>query len=211
MVVINYEYEKLRKRCFHCHYLTYEKFICPLLRKLQNGKTEQLPRSGRVEEKIVESSKPSAGVSKGVSTQLFERPPGFPPRFPCLSKEDNAITVQYSSHAYAMERLARITRVQHSIEDGLTDIVPQNPLITIGVNKGKCHAYGFDEEENRSKRQYTQSSNSFVSTMNQHISPAFEEVQSSIPRPSLFLPVDSNKGFSMRIYPKPLLSGSLPG
>ncbi|KAL1188528.1 hypothetical protein V5N11_005954 [Cardamine amara subsp. amara] len=33
VVVIQYEYEKLRKRCFHCQRLTHEKARCPLLKK----------------------------------------------------------------------------------------------------------------------------------------------------------------------------------
>ncbi|KAL1225017.1 hypothetical protein V5N11_002796 [Cardamine amara subsp. amara] len=211
VVVINYEYEKLRKQCFHCHRLTHEKFGCPLLRKGRSGKSEQTHFTEQIEERLGESSKQSEGVNKGRSTQFLEGPPGFPPRFPGLSKEDNRLAVQYISHADATERLARITKVQQSIEEGLTATVPQRPLITKDINKGKGQVFGFDVEETRSKQQHSQSSNSFVSASNHHIPLALEEVQSRAPRPTTSLPVDGTKGFSMGISPNHALSGSLPG
>ena len=32
-VIISYEYEKIRKKCFHCYQLTHEKPQCPMLKK----------------------------------------------------------------------------------------------------------------------------------------------------------------------------------
>ena len=46
-VTIEYEYEKIHKRCFHCLRLTHEKILCPLLKKgaYNNKMVTQAPRA----------------------------------------------------------------------------------------------------------------------------------------------------------------------
>lgn len=112
-VTINYEYEKLRKRCFHCQRLTHEKAFCPLLRKQAIGKTEDL----KVQEKTGENFQKGKGRGNGNNIRLLEVPPGFPPMFPELSKAYQQMALQYIAHADPTERLARIQRVQQSIDD----------------------------------------------------------------------------------------------
>lgn len=88
-VVIYYEYEKLRKRCFYCLRLTHEKVICPLLKKnLSTTKSSTYLR-----EKREGSSQKGTLIRKELNSKVLEGPPGFPPMFPELSKQDQQMAL----------------------------------------------------------------------------------------------------------------------
>lgn len=112
-VVINYEYGKIWKRCFHCLRLTHEKPSCPWLRKSNVRSKEDNP----LLVKIGANSNGHRNQEPSTTLKIMDDPPGFPPIFPELSKQDQQMTLQYISHSDATERLARIRRVQQSIED----------------------------------------------------------------------------------------------
>ncbi|KAF3596401.1 hypothetical protein DY000_02026519 [Brassica cretica] len=104
VVVIEYEYEKIHKRCFGCFRLTHEKSSCPYSKK----KNLRLV------------SKDAAPITKDPVTSLIEGrlegPPGFPLLFPELPPEERRMAIQYVSHANETERKARILWVQQAIE-----------------------------------------------------------------------------------------------
>ena len=88
--------------------------------------------------KIVEVTvKPHDRVNFG------EGPPGFPPLFPELSKQDNIMALQYISHADETERMARIQRVRQGIEDSKTESSIRLMRITGEVDKGKGHVFNY--------------------------------------------------------------------
>ena len=97
-VTIEFEYEKIHKRCFHCLRLTHEKLHCPLLKK------------GAQKVKIFLQTSRNVNDAP-VSTNLLEGPPGFPLLFPELSKEDRKMSLLYISHSDETERKTRIQRV----------------------------------------------------------------------------------------------------
>ncbi|XP_048599851.1 uncharacterized protein LOC125579971 [Brassica napus] len=131
-VTIEFEYEKIHKRCFHCLRLTHEKLRCPLLRKgAQKG--NPMPHTSRI---VNEAP---------VATKLLEGPPGFPQLFPELSKEDRKMALLYISHSDETERKARILRVQQGIEENRTESSIRLTKITKELDKGKGHVFSYQD------------------------------------------------------------------
>ncbi|XP_048630295.1 uncharacterized protein LOC125603079 [Brassica napus] len=139
VVTIEFEYEKIHKRCFHCLRLTHEKIRCPMLRK--GAQTERRVLLDPVEE--VEKAQ-----SKRIATgpvEILEGPPGFPPLFPELSKQDLKMAMQYISHSDPTERMARIERVRQGIEDNKTEASVRLTRISGDLDKGKGHVFSYTE------------------------------------------------------------------
>ncbi|CAH2065435.1 unnamed protein product [Thlaspi arvense] len=87
-VLITYEYEKLRKKCFHYFWLTHEKATCPLLRKSRN-----LHQGGPHNKRdAADSPQGKSPKEKGSP----EGPPGFPPLFPELPREERQMEMMTS-------------------------------------------------------------------------------------------------------------------
>lgn len=94
-VTIEFEYEKIHKRCFHCLRLTHEKVRCPLLK--HGAYRGPKPAEGpKVQQGGPVIKEPAVG------------PPGFPVMFPELSNADRKMAMLYISHSDPTERLARI-------------------------------------------------------------------------------------------------------
>ena len=131
-VAIEFEYEKIHKRCFHCLRLTHEKVRCPLLRKggSSGNKASVGPR--------VQSGGP-------VITEPLDGPPGFPVLFPELSREDRKMAMLYISHADETERRARIERVKQGTEDNKVASSVHLTRITKELDKGKGHVFSYTE------------------------------------------------------------------
>ncbi|RID66955.1 hypothetical protein BRARA_D02062 [Brassica rapa] len=131
-VTIEFEYEKIHKRCFHCLRLTHEKIRCPLLRKgtSMNKSVTQVPRSLNV---------------GPVIRDTLEGPPGFPVLFPELSKEDRKMALLYISHSDETERRARILRVQQGIDENKAESSIRLTKITKELDKGKGHVFSYQE------------------------------------------------------------------
>ncbi|KAL1218188.1 hypothetical protein V5N11_028930 [Cardamine amara subsp. amara] len=142
VVVIQYEYEKLRKRCFHCLRLTHEKARCPLLKKprglLKPEVSESLRSVGNKDLRGREASEPRA--------LALTTPPGFAPIFPGLSREENIVAQQYVSHADPTKRNARIIRVQQGLQEKSGESPTPQPRITSNVERGKGQVYAYEEE-----------------------------------------------------------------
>lgn len=103
-IIIEYEYEKIHKRCHHCLRLTHEKVRCPLLRK------------GPLPNLQIGQASHALSIAP-VVTNKHDGPPGFPILFPELSKEERKMALLYISHSDETERKARIERVQQGIEE----------------------------------------------------------------------------------------------
>ncbi|XP_056860056.1 uncharacterized protein At4g02000-like [Raphanus sativus] len=114
-VIISYEYEKLRKKCFPCFRLTHEKPQCPLLRKQhhQERSNQRTWRGGSSSGDHVRKDT----QAKPQTQALLEGPSGFPPLFPELSKEEQKSALLYISHDDPTEKAARIARVKLHIEE----------------------------------------------------------------------------------------------
>lgn len=83
-VIIKYEYERIRRKCFHCFRLTHEKPQFPLLKK-SNKRTDwrgHATTEPRIPSEKVVNPTPAA-------KNFLDRPPGFPPMFPELSPSDH--------------------------------------------------------------------------------------------------------------------------
>lgn len=131
-VTIEFDYEKIHKRCFHCLRLTHEKIKCPLLKR---GVT-------REQKSVGVSSVPMKGLS---ITEPMEGPPGFPALFPELSSEDRKMAMLYISHADETERRARIERVKQGIEENKAASSVHLTRITKELDKGKGHVFSYTE------------------------------------------------------------------
>ena len=131
-VTIEFKYEKIHKRCFHCLRLTHEKLRCPLLRRgTHNGKMmTQTPRPVTVAPLV---------------TDPLEGPPGFPILFPELSKEDMKMAMLYISHADETERRARIQRVQQGFKENKAESSIRLTKITKELDKGKWHVFSYQD------------------------------------------------------------------
>ncbi|KAG5390014.1 hypothetical protein IGI04_031555 [Brassica rapa subsp. trilocularis] len=77
--------------------------------------------------------------------EILEGPPGFPPLFPELSKQDLKMAMQYISHSDPTERMARIERVRQGIEDNKTEASVRLTRISGDLDKGKGHVFSYTE------------------------------------------------------------------
>lgn len=204
MVVINYEYEKLRKRCFNCLHLTHEKPVFPLLKKI-GPRFREIPRS-QIQEG--ESSTVKVIADKGLARPLLWGPPGFPAMFPQLSKQDQVMALQYISHDDKTERMARIQRVKQPIVDLQNAPEPSFLKISHEVDKGKGHVFGFEEDCERLKRRSLHGIKSLASVLDHDLQSCNEaEPEHSFTSP--FADVGSTV-FKMGSFAKDPLSGILP-
>lgn len=141
IVVIEYEYEKVHKRCYGCRRLTHEKSACPYTNK-RVQKHSQKP--------VEKMAKESTGLVPAV--KRLEGPPGFPPLFPELPPEERAMALQYVSHSDETERRARILRVQQSIESEKSNPPAVLTKISHDVDKEKGHVFGYGSSDSESEK-----------------------------------------------------------
>ncbi|KAH0892450.1 hypothetical protein HID58_054879, partial [Brassica napus] len=80
-------------------------------------------------------------------------PPGFPPMFPELSKQDQKMAMLYISHADETERRARIERVKQGIADSAAEASVRITRITNELDKGKGHVFSYQDDTLVSKKQ----------------------------------------------------------
>ncbi|KAF3524063.1 hypothetical protein F2Q69_00047240 [Brassica cretica] len=128
--------------------LTHEKIRCPLLRRgsLKEKQQASESHSGEKTHQNAGSAPPKANPS----CKLLEGPPGFPPLFPELSKEEQKMAMLYISHADDTERRARIERVMQGIEANTADSTLRITKITNELNKGKGHVFDYSSFTERS-------------------------------------------------------------
>lgn len=138
-VTIEFEYEKIHKRCFHCLRLTHEKIRCPLLRRGSNKEKTSTSVGLDPSQKVHKSQEP--GPSFPVAH--LEGPPGFPPLFPELSKHKQQMAMLYISHSDETERRARIQRVRQGIENDAAVSALRITKVTSDIDKGKGHVFDF--------------------------------------------------------------------
>lgn len=141
-VTIEFEYEKIHKKCFHCLRLTHEKIRCPLLRR--GAAMDRRSTQHRAPNLALEATTVATPTIKGV---CLEGPPGFPPLFPELSHEDRKMALLYISHADETERLARIERVKQGIAENAAESSLRLTRITNELDKGKGHVFSYPEEQ----------------------------------------------------------------
>ena len=204
-VMISYEYEKLRKKCFHCFRLTHEKAQCPLLKKgshlARSPSTPQEPE-GMIKEKYHAETPPAH--------RLLEAPSGFPSLFPEFSKDDRRSALMYVSHSDATERMARIVRVNHHIEDIRRKKDEDLPLFSTDLLKEKGMVFKYDITGDKLKsistRCVSQSRSAPALPNSQGI--ALEESDQSS---SSHLVTEISTGFHMGSSSKTLATGSLSG
>ncbi|KAL0796302.1 hypothetical protein Bca101_067679 [Brassica carinata] len=145
-VMIQFEYEKVHKKCFHCFRLTHEKAVCPYIRR-----RNQEPRGKERSTALVPLHHESHLCLEGETSSRAE-PPGFPVLFPELPEEDRRMAIQYVSHADETERMARIQRVKQSIEESKQESSARPMKINHDLDKGKGHVFSYDEESSRLQR-----------------------------------------------------------
>lgn len=154
-VIIEFEYEKLRKRCFHCHRLTHERPSCPFVTK-PKGVQERRDTGDKLKsqtKQLVLVSNPQPQPLRTVPSEpQLRAPPGFPPLFPELQDEERNAALLYISHSDATERQARIMRVQQSLAPGYVEPTVVRPIISHDLNKGKGHVFSFQENDRPFKR-----------------------------------------------------------
>ncbi|XP_018475801.1 uncharacterized protein LOC108847107 [Raphanus sativus] len=138
--LIEFEYERIHKRCFHCLRITHEKIRCPLLRK-----GYQLNR-GTASSSVTPPAQPTSPTPLLKNrVEALEAPPGFPPMFPELSKADQQMAMLYISHSDETERNARIVRVKQGIEKNARESSIRLTRITNEIDKGKGHVFQYPE------------------------------------------------------------------
>ncbi|KAF3489963.1 hypothetical protein F2Q69_00054833 [Brassica cretica] len=100
-VTIEFEYERIHKRCFHSLGISHEKVRCPMLKR---GASLQAPSSAAPENKAPDTEE---RVESSHRISPLEGPPGFPPLFPELPPHEQKAAMLYISHADATERHER--------------------------------------------------------------------------------------------------------
>ncbi|KAF2582028.1 hypothetical protein F2Q70_00008140 [Brassica cretica] len=85
----------------------------------------------------------------------LDGPPGFPPMFPELSKQDQKMAMLYISHADETERLAHIERVKQGIEESQAESSAMITKITRDLDKGKGHVFSFPEHAEKRQQRTT--------------------------------------------------------
>ncbi|KAL0873727.1 hypothetical protein Bca101_023432 [Brassica carinata] len=143
-VLIEFEYEKIHKRCFHCLKLTHEKIRCPMLKK--DSRSSKVQTSDREEPQPSNQLVKSTGAIVPISS---DGPPGFPSLFPELSEQDRRSAMMYVSHANETERNARIQRVRQAITDSAATPPAILTKITPNLDKGKGHVFEYPDISSR--------------------------------------------------------------
>ncbi|VVB08381.1 unnamed protein product [Arabis nemorensis] len=139
-------------------------------------------------------------VSKLVKRRM-DAPPGFPPLFPKLSRQDQHMALLYSSHADETERRARIHRVQQSITETVADSSTILTKITHQMDKGKGHVLQYLEDNTLFKRKCLVGDALIVSKPGKDVSPAFDEEVSYTQSMSSKTPFEST-GFNLESFNK---------
>ncbi|XP_024006586.1 uncharacterized protein LOC112083089 [Eutrema salsugineum] len=147
-VVIEYKYEKLRKKCFHCLRLTHEKSSCPQLRKSQPRGNPYL-RASLEARRNINSVLLTAPVT---TNKALEAPPGFSPLLPGPSREGQKSNLRLVTHVEDADKLVRIERVQQSTREATDESMVKLPVFTTHLDKGKGHVFGFEDSSDRLKR-----------------------------------------------------------
>lgn len=140
-VTIEFEYERIHKKCFHCYRLTHEKFCCPSLRKGPSAKLPNNPSSSNGERTPTENSPIVAKEAP------LDGPPGFPAMFPELPPQERSAALLYISHSDETERQARIIRVRQAIEEQGQSHVATLTRFTTNLDKGKGHVFSYPDLE----------------------------------------------------------------
>ncbi|WZY88362.1 uncharacterized protein LOC106448180 [Brassica napus] len=144
-VNIEFEYERIHKRCFHCLCLTHEKLKCPLLMKGPKILKESDPRLELMHISLsdkVESSQKNA---------LTNGPPGFPQLFPELPPQEQMMNMLYVSHSDDAERHASIFLVKQSLADQGKLHVATLTRLTSDLDKGKGHVFSYTKNNSVEK------------------------------------------------------------
>ncbi|RID49698.1 hypothetical protein BRARA_H00479 [Brassica rapa] len=125
---------------------------------LKSGGTCPLLRRGGVKEKQISNDRealpePRPNLPIVRASLLDEGPPGFPPMFPELSKQDQKMAMMYISHADETERRARIERVKQGIDDSAAEASVRITRITNELDKRKGHVFSYQDDTLVSKKQ----------------------------------------------------------
>ncbi|KAH0878423.1 hypothetical protein HID58_065817, partial [Brassica napus] len=118
------------------------------------GRVIEIAYDPKASQKEAEKSDAIGGSSKQMPL-LIEHPvvpPGFALLFPEMPQKERDMALQYISHSDPTERQARITRVQQSLQPGFEDNLGSAPRISHDINKGKGHAFNFQEHDRPGKR-----------------------------------------------------------
>lgn len=138
-VNIEFEYERIHKRCYHCLCITHEKPKCPALRKGLKSIKEVPP--------VVEPTQqiPMERDENNQRSVPEDGPPGFPLLFPELPPQEQRMAMLYVSHSDDTERRARIQRVKQSIADQGKSHVATLTRLTPDLDKGKGHVFTYPD------------------------------------------------------------------
>lgn len=140
-VSIEFEYERIHKKCFHFLRLTHEKFRCPILKK--GSKSVPITKSGPSSSE----QSPPRSTSVIAMNDIVEGPPGFPPLFSELHPQERKAALLYISHSDKTERQARIMRVRQAIEDQSQSHMAILTRFTSDLDKGKGHVFSYPDPD----------------------------------------------------------------
>lgn len=87
-VTIEFEYERIHKRCFHCLRFTHEKVRCPLLRK--DSRVGKPPPPVQVAHQEPSQTRPD-----DMRATTADGPPGFPPLFSSRTKNGYDVCIAF--------------------------------------------------------------------------------------------------------------------
>ncbi|KAG2270101.1 hypothetical protein Bca52824_064656 [Brassica carinata] len=202
VITIEYEYEKIHKRCFHCLRMTHEKIRCPLLRR-GNSRDNARGSSQLGEAHTKDPAQLSetyvnhqVAVQPNVREALLDGPPGFPLMFLELSRQDRKMAMMYISHSNETKRLPIIERVKQGIAETQEEAATRLPKITRDLDKGKGHVFDFFEP---SGKRLQISSCDHVSSVhnNDRRDSDTESASSSLPGPTFSAPALVSTGFRL--------------
>ena len=202
-VYITYENEKLRKKCFHCLRLTHEKAQCPMLKKQHHA--HRLPASAP-KPPLSDTDKRKGKEVSTQETLFLEGPPGFPPMFPELSKEQQQSAMLYISHADPTDRRARIERVNQSIQEKREKELNYRPAFTTDLLKGAGMVLCYDKEGEQLQYIYSKGAESSPKTRSLPGQREIDEVSSG-QSSTHSLNAGSPTGFCMGVLVSLLLQG----
>ncbi|WZZ60204.1 hypothetical protein YC2023_060311 [Brassica napus] len=148
---------------------------------------------------------------KEVSTQetlFLEGPPGFPPMFPELSKEQQQSAMLYVSHADPTERRARIERVNQSIQEKREKELNYRPAFTTDLLKGVGMVLCYNKEGEQLQYIYSKGAESSPKTRSLPGQREIDEVSSG-QSSTHSLNAGSPTGFCIGASSKPSASGTI--
>ncbi|XP_056847378.1 uncharacterized protein LOC108838773 [Raphanus sativus] len=156
--MIDVEYERIRKKCFHCFRLSHEKQACPFLKGTRSVKGKDIEKQQGVNLQRLSQRQHNYTLSKDIMPLLAPSiPPGFEPPTGLIAPEVFEQMQLYMNCTDPEERRIREFRMKKALDELSRDSIAQRaglrmedaPTISKSMNKDKGLVFDFSKVQDQ--------------------------------------------------------------